>query len=114
MFTIFPVRDSGGIRECHKFIGGVYLHGDISDKPKTDLIEINEVFVDDFINLSDGIYDVTVYFDIDDKQEAVMYFWTNPGLRYGDKELRGLICAKTDKEYIEDAKNKFKERDVWL
>lgn len=115
MFTIFPVKRDGGVRRNHKFIGGVYLHGSLSDIACEDRVEINEVFMKDFENLSDGIYNISVYLDLEDKRDAILYFWKKKSRVTGIcDELRGLICLPEDTEFIKDADGKFKCRAEWL
>ena len=99
-------------RDDRKFVGGVYLHGEAADK--TDLFETDIETLEEILELKDGIYDVTIIREDKIEQDAVMYFWVIPGLRYGEKNLRGLVCLKTDTEAIKDAKTKFEERRVWL
>lgn len=115
MFTVFPLKCEGGIRRNHKFICGVYLHGKLCDMACEDSVEINEVFMEDFKNLSDGIYDISVYLDLDDKRDAILYFWKKKSsvVKIGDS-LRGLICLPEDRESIKDAENKFNCRAEWL
>lgn len=115
MFTVFPLKRNGGVRINHKFIGGVYLHGALSDMACEDRVEINEVFMKDFENLSDGIYNISVCLDLGDKQDAILYFWKKKSevVGIGDS-LRGLICLPEDREFIKDAEDKFKCRAEWL
>ena len=111
---IYPMKSDYKPTEGRKYVGGVYLHGKASDITEWDLFEVSILTLEEFKEMKDGIYDVIIVTEDGTELDAIMYFWTIPGLRYGDKDLRGLVCLKDDAVAIEDAKKKFEEKVVWL
>ncbi|MNR00181.1 hypothetical protein D3C85_1159460 [compost metagenome] len=78
---------------------GVYLHGDLEERVRYDIPACSI----DLKTLEDGIYDC-MYDDL----ECSLYFWKFDG------RLRGLVVLKTDKQYIDDAKEQFDKRMEFL
>lgn len=73
----------------------VYLHGQLEEENKFDLVAIDEV------PQEDGIYDIEVVLTTGSYKKGKLFFW------HKDFMQRGLIVDNDDTEYLEDAQRKF-------
>ena len=102
---------------------GVYLHGKISEALGNDIVQISKDDAVPFrlmVNESNGIDGMKV--DVEGYSgEAVLYAWksnmgtplvANPS--FEQLMFRGLIVDQSEKELLDDAKTKFKEKRRFL
>lgn len=98
---------------------GVYFHGKIADAFGNDIVQISKDDAEPFrllVNESDGIDGMKVEVE-GYPGEAVLYAWkANMGLpmvanpSFEMLLFRGLIVDPSEKELLDDAKEKFKEK----
>lgn len=112
IYPIYPDTDTE-FPQC-KFVGGIYLHGDLQDTVGYDLIQVDKSEYEKFKDMSDGVYDVDVIFRDGCSTSSVLFFWKICNDICNIVNFRGLVVSKTDKESIMDASKKFKERREWL
>lgn len=102
---------------------GVYLHGNISNALGNDIVQIlkdDSVPFRLMVNESKGIDGMKV--DVEGYSgEAVLYAWkANMGVplvanpSFEQLMFRGLIVDPSEKELLDDAKTKFKEKRQFL
>ena len=102
---------------------GVYLHGKISDEFGTDTVHIAKDDAEPFrlmVNESKGIDGMKVEVE-GYSGDAVLYAWkSNMGVplvanpSFEMLMFRGLIVDPNEKDMLEDAKKKFKEKRQYL
>lgn len=112
IYPIYPDTNTE-FPQC-KFVGGIYLHGDLQDVVGYDLIQVDKSEYDKFMDMPDGVYDVDVMLRGGCSTSSILFFWK----LYNDVckrvSFRGLVVSKTDKESLMDASQKFKDRRDWL
>lgn len=112
IYPIYPDTNTE-FSQC-KFVGGIYLHGELQDIVGCDLIQVDKSEYEKFNDMSDGVYDVDVIFRNGCSTSSVLFFWKRCNDICKIVNFRGLVVSKTDKEFLMDASQKFKERREWL
>lgn len=95
--TIVPMDENKVTR-----LGFTFLHGELETMAHYDIFG----FIDDVPN-EEGIFDVIALFPDDVEVKCTLFLWKcNEG-----KGFQGLCVAKTDKEYLKDAKGKYTRKE---